>query len=191
MDNISVMPMHFIRNLILLLLIAALLNSSTLSQQSKSKLRFSLNVQSGAFIDVTGNFKGGYIIGGGAGLSTSELLEIYTEFNVNIVKEKLADANVDFNDYSLGTRFYLGKVKQKVKPVIETAIGVYPDFKDRIEYKYYRPGMNLGAGASFNISKNFDILTKAKMHFAIVSMWDSDDPIYVYSGIYVSVKYTF
>jgi hypothetical protein len=155
----------------------------------KTPLELSISIQSGAYIDITGNFKNGYNLGSGIALKTSKHFEVFTEVNLNFTKDDFDNRQFVLDDYSLGARVYIGRHKMHVMPFIEFAAGLYPDFRDFGSYTRKKAGLNFGAGTNINISKSIDILVKGKMHFPVVTGGHPGGGFYVYSGIYLGVKY--
>lgn len=156
--------------------------------RDKNHLEFSISVQSGVYIDITGNFKNGYNIGSGIALRTSKHFEVFTEVNLNFTKDDFDNRQFVLDDYSLGARVYIGSKKIPVMPFIEFAAGLYPDFRDFGSYTRKNAGFNIGAGTNIYISKSIDIHAKGKMHFPVVTGGHPGGGFYVYSGIYLGVS---
>jgi hypothetical protein len=164
----------------------------TFAQAKKFNLKFSVSVHSGAYLDITGEFKHGYNFGGGIGLLTSEHIEFTGEFNNYRARLKRANSVLSFNDYSLGLRYLWGKRFHKARPVFETGIGLYPNFNDYTLGDGLIPGINIGAGASINLSKSIDIILKTRLHIIPRSFGESSGlKFYLYNGITAGMKYTF
>lgn len=169
-------------------------NNYLVSSGKKSglKLKFAVDLHTGATVDITGNFKGtGYNFGGGLSMQTSEHLEAFGDFNSNYVKDRFENTTVNFTDYSFGLRIFLGKEHGRVKPFIETALGVYPDFRDFREYNGSCGGINFGFGVLINAGNKIGIIVRPKLHLAVITGGHPGGGFYVYSGFYGGLRYSF
>ncbi len=112
---------------------------------------------------------------------------MYANFTYNFTKEKLnTEVNserksIGWMELYMGPRWFIGK--GRINGIIDGGLGYYRELINGFGEGFF--GINVGTGLNYELSKNFNLTLKGKVHIVNVDYFS------LYAGLYLGLRYFF